>query len=51
MVINFTLIHVQNRILQSSNVLRQVKKPRYEITNYWDKTNEKDYNHVHRIGL
>lgn len=41
MVINFTLIHVQRRILQSSNVLRQVKNVRYEITNHWDKTNEK----------
>jgi hypothetical protein len=42
MVINFTLIPVQRRVLQSSNVLRQVEKNvRYEITNCWDKTNDK----------
>lgn len=43
-VINFILIHVQRRILQSSNVLRQVKKKvRSEITNRRDKTNEKRF--------
>jgi hypothetical protein len=48
MAINFTLIPVQRRILQSSNVSRQVRKKtkqnkqtqnrsRYEITNHWDR--------------
>lgn len=52
MVINFTLTHVQRRILQSSNMLRQVKKNvQYEITNHWDKTNEKRLESCARIGL
>ena len=42
MVINFTLIHVQRRILQELKCVKAGKKKRrYEITNYWDKTNEK----------
>lgn len=43
MVINFTLIHAQKRFFTEFKCVKagKKKKVRSQITNHWDKTNEK----------